>query len=155
MCNIPGAAYIELTQGRVAIVDASDLAFLNKHNWCFSKGYALRSTRPAVYMHRQLLHVDPGMQVDHIDGDKLNNRRSNLRIVTNQQNAWNMKGHSKSGFKGVVKTPQGKWCARIYISKRLVHLGTFDTAANAALRYNEAARRHYGIYARLNIVKTQ
>jgi hypothetical protein len=99
--------FIPLTQGKVAIVDAEDYKWLSKYKWhaVRNKGkfYAYRSRKNhAVSMHRQIMGEPKGKAVDHRDGSRLNNRRSNLRICTPAQNTRNRRGWSRiSKYKGV------------------------------------------------------
>jgi len=150
------AKEIPLTQGKVALVDDADYAYLSQFKWYFNGGgYAARTApqslgRGIIYMHRELLKPGKGIVVDHIDGDKLNNRRSNLRIATVSQNIF----HSKlskvntSGYKGVRWHRQGKkWLAEIKYQRRNIYLGLFDTAEAASAAYNAAAKRLFGEFA--------
>lgn len=156
---------IELTQGKFAIVDKEDYERMNQFNWHFAGGYARRNKqfpdgkRRIVFMHRELMNTPDGYETDHINGDRLDNRRSNLRVVTrsqNQRNSRPRKGTSK--FKGVSyhKTERHKtsyWVARIQVDGRVKRLGYFKTEIEAARAYNKAAKKHYGVYARLNEVE--
>lgn len=147
---------IPLTKGAVAVVDAADHARLMALGvkWCVNDGYAVNGSLGR--MHRWLLGLSVGDgMVDHRDGDRLNNRRANLRMVNdslNQANRRVVRGASK--FKGVCRQtrPASKsvWVARIVVSGRQMHLGSFDDEVQAALAYNEAAKRHFGEYAHLN-----
>ena len=150
---------IRLGQGKVALVDDADYEVLKEGTWfCSGKGYALgiipvNDRFPLVYMHRVILKAPKGQQVDHIDGDRLNNVRSNLRLVTSQQNQLNKRASSKSrtGLKGVHwHTLRNKYEARIQHQGLRCHLGYFDDREMAALAYDEAARRVFGAYARCN-----
>jgi hypothetical protein len=88
-----------------------------------------------------------GLQVDHIDGDGLNNRRSNLRVATKQQNNWNVKRDGR--LKGVY--PSGtRWAARINLNGKEIHLGVHATIEEAAHVYDAAAIHYFGEYACLN-----
>ena len=105
------------------------------------------------------------LQVDHINGDKTDNRRSNLRVATNGQNRANSKlnDNNKSGLKGVhlKKRPASKnrerkqrsdtmgdrWVAQINVNGKKYHLGNFDTKEEAHEVYSEAARKHFGEFA--------
>ena len=111
-------------------------------------------------MHRLIMQLRKvnidGYEIDHINGDTLDNRFSNLRIATSGQNKTNrdVRSDSKSGFKGVEFQKQNKnWCAYICHDGKKRHLGVFDTADDAAIAYNEAAIDRWGPYARLNIVR--
>lgn len=153
---------IELTQGKVTLVDDSDFEEINQYKWHFGGGYARRNkrdvdgSRKIVFLHRELMNTPAGLETDHINGEKLDNRRSNLRIVNksmNQRNTKPRKGASE--FKGVsfYKTKRhksGYWIARIQISGKVKNLGYFKNELEAAKAYNEAAKIHYGEYALLN-----
>jgi HNH endonuclease len=121
------AREIELTQGQVAIVDDEDYDWLSEWKWfALQDGrtfYACRqlpSTKKKkrmVWMHRQILGAESGQEVDHISGNGLDNRRSNLRMASHAENLSNQRRRAKVGtsvFKGVSWRPQqGKWLARI------------------------------------------
>ena len=93
-----------------------------------------------------------GMQVDHINGDRLDNRRENLRIVTNWQNQMNrgMTINNSSGYKGVRLRRSGKWEAQIRVNKKAIFLGRFYDKLDAAHAYDDAAKKYFGEFARLN-----
>jgi hypothetical protein len=83
-------------------------------------------------------------QIDHKDGNRLNNTRSNLRPATNQQNQMNMRVVlASSGVKGVYANTNGRWHARLTINGRTLNFGTYDTIAEARLARREAERKHY------------
>jgi hypothetical protein len=161
---------IPLTQGKEALVDDCDYEFLMQWKWQFHQerdrrtGYAARRHETGgkchrVYMHRLIaarsgLMVD-GKQIDHVDGDELNNCRSNLRTSTTSQNLANCRVHrnNTSGFKGVSwKRQAGKFEAYITVLRRKFHLKYFDDPRDAARAYNEAALKHFGEFACLNPV---
>lgn len=105
-----------------------------------------------IYLHRYITKAPDGMQVDHINGNRLDNRSKNLRICTNQQNNWN-KGPRKGKYKGVHWSKTHKrWVAQITENYKTRHLGHFMTAEAAALAYNAAAKELHGEYAYLNKV---
>ena len=107
-------------------------------------------------MHHAILgKPSSGLMIDHKDGNGLNNTRANLRVVTRQQNDWNRgftwntpKKTKTSKFKG-VSLKEGKWRAQIFF-KGKIHLGTFNTAEEAAKIYDVAACYYFGSFARLN-----
>lgn len=104
-------------------------------------------------MHRQLCGSPKNMEIDHINGNRLDNRRANLRVVTRQQNQWNAKGkkNSTSSYKGVwLRKRSGKWESAINTGSGQKYLGSFLSEEEAALAYNEAAKKYHGEYARLN-----
>jgi hypothetical protein len=95
------------------------------------------------------------MQVDHINGNTLDNRKENLRICTQNQNGKNrlLNKNNVSGYKGVTYKKANKlWCAQIVVNYHKMYLGLFTTAEAAALAYNEAAKKYHGEFAKLNEV---
>jgi hypothetical protein len=149
-------AEIPLTQGRVAIVDDADFEWLGSLKWCAHgrgrKAYACRREKgKMVLMHRMILPVGLGEEIDHVDGDRLNNTRANLRACTRSQNNANQpkKPGGSTPFKG-VSFNHGRYRARIQVARIVYKLGWFDTAVEAALAYDAAARQHFGPFARLN-----
>lgn len=154
---------IPLSQGKVAMVDDADFAWLMQFSWHVHRGsntlYAFsvvgsstNPNRPHFYMHRLILGAEKGSYVDHIDHNGLNNQRDNIRLCTPRQNMMNKRGQSKtSRFKGVLYRKRRKaWQAKIYLNYRLTHLGTYDTELDAALAYDKAARFHFRDFALLN-----
>lgn len=150
---------ITLTQGKVALVDDADFESLNQFKWHAAKiggvFYALRYARDLkqhVRMHIELLGYKG---IDHIDGNGLNNQRSNLRPASVAQNNRNvgLRRDNRSGFKGVsFHKHNQKW--RAYIAfQRWIHIGYFSTAAEAAHAYDIAAKKYFGTFARLNFPK--
>lgn len=147
---------IPLTRGQVAIVDDADYGLLSRHKWHALKPagtyYATRrdgTTR--VYMHRVILGT--ASFVDHINGNGLDNRRSNLRPATRSQNQWNRGAlaTNTSGYKGVcLYKPTGMWQAQITSSGKVYYLGRYSDAEDAARAYNNAAVALHGSRARLN-----
>jgi hypothetical protein len=153
---------IPLTRGAVALVDDADYELLSLFKWHVHTSartpvrYALKWYRTAtgkgsISMHRFLLAPPFGMQVDHIDGDGLNNQRSNLRLCTNLENSYNRSRHDGK-YKGVSGPRHGTCVARIRVNGQLIGLGNYNTAEAAALAYNDAAVKHFGGFARLNQV---
>lgn len=139
-----------------AVIDDVDAPLVADERWhCSSTGYAVRSVRVAgrsakVYLHRVLLGLaerDP-REGDHENGDRLDNRRQNLRIASGTQNRRNV-GARRKGPKGVW-CEAGRWRARIYVDGVALNLGSHDTAVEAAAAYDRAAREAFGEFARLN-----
>ena len=151
---------IELTKGKITIVDDKDYEWLSQYKWHALKGtntsYAGRSIRNGnkkehFLMHRLILQVPKDFEVDHRNGNGLDNRRENLRPCTksqNQQNRHILKG-TTSRFRG-VSSNRDKWRARIKFLQKEQHLGTFTSEEDAAEAYNTAARTYFGEFARLN-----
>lgn len=155
---------INLTKGQFAIVDDEDFEQLSKYNWhCSYYGYAERAglkkkgtKRQIIKMHRVIMDAMPGQQIDHINGDKLDNRRRNLRFCTDQQNRYNQKirTNNKSGLRG-VHMAKGRWCVQITAAKRTITIGTFSSKIKAAEAYNAAAKKYHGEFARLNKIEEE
>lgn len=149
---------IALTQGKFAIVDAVDYELLNQWKWYFCNGYAARRAKKGeriktalVKMHRIIARTPQGRETDHINGNKLDNRRSNLRICTHSQNGCNRSASKSSllGFKGVSASKQTRrFKARITIRGKRIHIGYFDTPELASLAYRAASMNHHGAFAR-------
>lgn len=156
---------IPLTQGKVTLVDDEDYEYLNQWKWHTEKSdggntyYAVRNIqlgfkkRTTTKMHRVIMNTPTDMQVDHIDMNGLNNQRSNLRNVTQSQNQRNreVQRNNQTGYKGVGRTKnKRRFRARIKIGRQSIVLGYFLDAKEAALAYDEAAKKYHGEFARLN-----
>lgn len=157
---------IPLTQGQVAIVDDGDYEWLSQWKWSalwerYTRSfYATRNeggrkNQRTVRMHRRILGLEykDGKEGDHINGNTLDNRRSNLRIVTHLQNSWNRRGHrdNRSGVKGVHQHPKTlRWRARLNVKGKRIHLGYFKDKMEAHAAHSEALKVYHGDFARLN-----
>lgn len=127
--------------------DSADLAIVCQYKWSIdATGYPKTAARingsKGMHLHTLLMHPDNGMLVDHIDGNKLNNCRDNLRICSHAQNIWNQKlsNRNTSGYKGVsFDSSREKWAAYITVHRKRHYLGRFQTAREAALAYDKAA----------------
>ncbi len=146
---------IPLAEGLYAYVDAADYEWLSHWNWHLcSGGYAGRCDRgKMILMHRVIMQPLPGMVVDHIDGNRANNCRFNLRVCTRQENLRNngkRRGVSSS-FKGVGYSKcHHKWHARIKADEGIRSLGYFTDEVQAARAYDYAAVEECGTFARVN-----
>ena len=155
-------ATIQLSLGLVATVDDEDYQELSKFKWSSSfcnnraKVYAVRAVKingksKTIRMHRTIMNVNDDRIVDHINGDTLDNRKSNLRVVSVQQNNMNRhKSCAKSGIKGVTQRKSGKWWSRIQKNGRAYYLGTFESAEQAEEAYKIAALKLFGEFAPLS-----
>lgn len=154
---------IPLTQGRVALVDDEDFEMLSHWKWYFSGGYARSDNgcrrsrgrgRRHVGMHHLLMLAGPGEQIDHRNGNGLDNQRGNLRLCSPQQNQANarIRVDNTSGFKGVRwnRSRPSKWRAVIRRNGAPCHLGYFTDPIDAARAYDTAARELFGEFARVN-----
>lgn len=147
---------IVLSQGKVALVDAEDYERISQFKWNFNGRYAKRTVLVdgkyiTIMLHNFIMNTPEGMVVDHIDGNRLDNRKTNLRICTRLENSWNQKPRNNvSGYKGVsFYKPRNKWRARIGQD----YIGLFDTKEEAAKAYNLKAKRLYGEFANLNEIE--
>lgn len=153
---------IKLTQNKIALVDDEDFDFLNQFKWFAHKVrhvyYADRDQDDkTIRMHRVLLNItDKNIHVDHIDGNGLNNQKSNLRISSPKENNRNrrLNKNNSSGYKGVSFDKKSKkWVAYIKINYKHITLGRFDTKETAAKAYNDAALLYHKEFAKINVIK--
>lgn len=157
--SAPKTVEIPLTRGYVTVIDEADAAVTGGHRWY---AYVVPHRKAvyagthingkSVYLHRLL--APEWAEVDHADGDGLNNRRSNLRDGTglskNKPNR-GIQRNNTSGFKGVGwNKAQRKWVANIKVNRKQIYLGTYDTPQAAADAYDQAAVLHFGEYAKTN-----
>lgn len=156
-------AYVPLTKGYEAIIDAVDVCLVEHFNWCSTVGgwtsYARRSwidsnsgRHGSTSMHRALLSPPLGVCVDHINRNGLDNRRSNIRLATTSQNACNvrLRADNISGAKGVHWYASKKvWRAKIMLDGVLKHLGNFKDFDAATAAYAKANSEIHGEYGRL------
>jgi len=153
---------IKLTRGKFTLVDDNDFKYLNKWKWyCSSRGYAMRDIkaegekRMAILMHRLITNAPTGTVIDHINGDKLDNRRNNLMVVTQHENGVNRKVLNKnntSGYRGVSWFPQrNKWVAKIMVNYRNKHLGIFSNIEKAILIRKEAEEKYFPYLSRIGV----
>jgi hypothetical protein len=150
--------YIKLTQDKQTMVNDEDFEHLSKYKWYFKRqGYAVRNTeyirgqaRGCVWMHREIMNTPPGFETDHINGNKLDNRRSNLRIVTKSQNQWNRKKQSGSSkYKGVYwNKANRRWHVQLQMNKKKIWLGYYETETEARKAYEAGVGKFFGRYAR-------
>lgn len=141
----------------LVMVDDEDYNYLNQFNWQVDKNSCVsthtNSLLDSRLIHRVIMKPPVGVEIDHIDGNRLNNQKSNLRFATSSQNKIN-RGARKdncSGYKGVSWHKQrNRWTARIMVNGKYKHLGLFTDILEAAKAYNHNAFKHYGEYAWLN-----
>jgi hypothetical protein len=154
-------AYVPLTRGYVAVIDAADVHLVEGNAWAAGVSshtvYAFCTKRfPAgrrtIYLHRVIMGEPGGLEVDHKDCDGLNNRRSNLRTATRAENQRNTRktDANTSGVKGVSwDKSRAKWETYIKVGGKKRHLGRFDDLASAAAAYSAASARVHGEFGRV------
>lgn len=151
---------IALTKGKFTIVDKDVFKYLNEVKWFYlSPGYAARTIRlkgnkfQKQLMHRVIMNAPKSLEVDHINGNKLDNRLKNLRLCTKAENHRNrgLQKSNTSGYKGVhwhKKTK--KWLVRIAFNGKRYHLGYFTDIRKAGRAYDAAAKKYHKHFANLN-----
>ena len=157
---------IKLTQGKTTVVDDEDFVKFGHLKWHYSHGRAMRrdgyKKKINYWLHREIMGNPEGLVVDHINGNPLDNRKSNLRICTQSQNARNVSKtirKTSSIYKGVYYAERNKNKWQAYIGgqnkTKRINLGSFKTEKEAALAYNKAALEIYGEFANINIIKVE
>lgn len=146
---------IRLTQGKETIVDSSDYDYLSQWKWLYNDGYAERHIRingkpKHIRMHRFILNIPDGFEADHVNRNKLDNRRCNLRICTRSQNEANRPifPNNSSGKKGVSwDKVNNKWRAVICFKRKYIHIGRYNNIEDATVAYNKKAKELFGDFA--------
>jgi hypothetical protein len=138
---------IQLSQGKVALVDDDDFGVLNQYVWSAYKDchtfyavgrFKIRGNRKMVKMHHIIIgHPLPGYVCDHIDGNGLNNQRHNLRFLTYRESCLNRRNVSRmSKYPGVVwMNKQKKWASQLWIKGKHKYLGLYSTEEDAFIAY--------------------
>lgn len=161
--QIPIENAIPLTHGAFAQISPEDRAYLMQWKWLYNpktirayRGEKHNGKNCSVYMHRVILNAPNDMEVDHINGDRLDNRRENLRLASTTENRRNTRKVYKPGvttsiYKGVFWHKKlMKWASRIQVNRRRIWIGCFLDECAAAQAYDHAAKRYFGAFARLN-----
>jgi predicted RNA methylase len=161
---------ISLSKGYYAQVDEEDFEILSKHNWWICEVKSKRATviqlsaqteinGKTVKMHRMIMNPPKGMDIDHADGNPLNNQKYNLRICNRQENLRNTNKYKRrkkcsSEYKGVsFHKKANKWEAGLQVEGRRKWLGLFESEIEAAKVYNKAALTYFGEFARINKIQ--
>lgn len=143
----------------IVLLDAENVDLVSSYQWAVGiHGYVTSGAgKRQILLHRLVAGAGNGCIVDHVNRNKLDNRRSNLRICTCQQNMFNreQQANNQSGYKGVCQTKDGLWQAQIQYCGRAVYLGRYGDALSAAMAYDMAAKRLFGEYAFLNLPGTE
>lgn len=149
---------VKLSKGQVSFIDDDDYERVVKFKWnhgtrCVQSNNGLST----IKLHRFILNAQPGQEIDHIDGNVLNNQKSNLRFCTHQENSRNRKSWGKSKFLGVTVFKQKnkyetkiKYRATIVSDGKQISLGLYDNEIDAAKQYDKFAKIYHGDYANLN-----
>ena len=127
-------AEIKLTKGKVTIIDDEDFDYLNQWKWYYNSGYAVRGFPKRILMHRLINKTPIYLETDHINRNKLDNRKSNLRNVTSQENNFNttIRKDNTSGIKGVWWHDKIKrWRVQLNISGIRLYFGSYTNLSEA------------------------
>ena len=148
---------LELTKGFQTIIDDDDFDKVSQYKWYVnSDGYAVRNgylnkKRVTVRLHRFIMNAGPDQLIDHVNKNRLDNRKSNLRFASKSENAINSKlsNRNSTGYSGVSRVKNSsKYRARIRVNSKEIYLGLFSTVQEASEAYNEAAKQYFGKFAR-------
>jgi hypothetical protein len=155
-----------IIDNEIILIDLQDIDLIKQFHWKIQiksnckyviDKFDNKGKTAIIRLHRVIMGVDKLdwklVQVDHINGNGLDNRRENLRLVTPSQNMFNSKKpkNNTSGYKGIdYSKAEKKYRARIGVLNKRINLGSFKTALEAAKAYDEAAKIYHGIYAKLN-----
>lgn len=155
---------VSLTQNKTSLVDDEDYELVSKYKWCASKDhnrdkyYAKSRNKEgdwhkSVLMHRLIIDVSPEQQVDHINGNGLDNRKENLRICNSSENQQNSScARGKSKYKGVTwNKNENLWLVRIMYKGKRLFLGYYKNEIEAAKIYDKAALKYFGEFANINL----
>lgn len=151
--NLDGTCTITTSAGQEILIEAADREKAMRYTWCVSKtGYAVANIRGKVTkMHRYLLGLGQGDEriTDHINGNRLDNRRENLRICNQMQNGKNLgiKKTNTTGCAGIRVTACGRYNARITVNRKEIHIGNFKTFEEAVRARKKAETVYYGEFA--------
>lgn len=146
---------VPLSQNQFAMVDDADFPRVAVYKWSASKPkyrfYAVRRVKSKIiFMHRFLLSAPENLEVDHKDGNGLNNQRYNIRLATKAQNTMGFR-RRKGRYRGVFwQKSARKWRAQICYNRKRIHLGYYPTEVAAARGYDGRAKELFGEFAQLN-----
>ena len=145
--------------GYVVQFDDVDIDLIKQHGWRgVNRNYGCYVTTDinykSQYLHRMLMTPKEGLEIDHVDGNGLNNRRNNLRVCTHAENSRNIHSVIGASKDKVVywRKERSRWVARIKVNYEVKWLGSFADEIDAAMAYNNAAVEHFGQFAQLNEV---
>jgi hypothetical protein len=143
---------IPLKSGDIALIDKEDYILVKMFSWHIKNknGYVQSArnkiNKKRILLHRLILNPQDNKDIDHINGNILDNRKSNLRVCTNKENHWNtdLKKSNKSGYKGVSwDKEKEKWYTSIRLNEKTISLGRYNTAEEASEAYKKASLEHH------------
>lgn len=134
------------------IFDLEDYEKIKEYRWFLSNGYVSSHNKEegSIFrLHRFIMACPEGLVVDHINHNKLDNRKCNLRICSHAENNRNIRRrkNNKSGYPGVDLVKSKRWIARIGYNNEVIYLGTYDTKEEAINAKKEAEKKYFGKYA--------
>jgi len=144
---------IKLTNGKYAVVDNEEFNFLNQWKWYISNGYAsrdifIKGNRKCIYMHRLINNTKENFVTDHINRNKLDNRKSNLRNATGSQNGINrgLNKNNTSGYKGIIwRKDTKKWQVRIRVNYKTFYFGCYKNIKDAIKARKESELKYHKV----------
>jgi hypothetical protein len=152
---------LKLTNGKFTLIDDEDMKFIENKTLMDRSGYAgfvvHKNGKQKTYLiHRLIMNAKPDQLIDHINRNKLDNRKSNLRFTDRSKNAANCKvhKHNTTGYKGVSKFGNNRYRSYIVFMDKQISLGVYDSKKEAAIAYNNKAIELFGEHANLNRIKT-
>ena len=130
------------------LIDLDDVDRCKQLKWSMTGNYVCNS-KTKILLHRFLLNTSDDMIIDHINRNKLDNRKDNLRICTYKDNNRNMpmRKNAKSENRGIYKSAKNSWVARIKVNKKDIYLGTFKTLEDAIAARQQAEIEYFGEFA--------
>ena len=137
--------------GHEFLIDTEDVDIVRKNYWCLGSNGYIECPKLQKRIHRIIMNCPSNMVVDHISGDKSDNRKSNLRICTHQENNFNKRNMSanKTGIIGVHKNKRGKFIVQITKSRITYHIGTFENIESATIARKNAELKYFGEFSAL------